>query len=232
MKNFSIILAFLLITQFSLAQSGKNFIDQPYVEVNGYSETEIIPDEIYLRIELNENDKNGRSSIEQQENSMLAKLDQLGINLDKDLSILHFSGFYRKKFLASNEVKKRKSYQLIVHDGKTMGEVFRALDDLDVSNFYIIRTSHSQLEELKSQNKVEALLVAKHKAAKFAGALEQELGKAIYINENSNSNNVNPTVYREYSKSSDAIASGAVIANLSLKPIKLTSTILARFQLN
>jgi uncharacterized protein YggE len=232
MKNITSILAILLITQVTLAQNGKNFIDQPYIEVNGFSETEIIPDEIYLRIELNENDKNGRRSIEQQENNMLAKLRQLGIDLDKDLSVLNFSGFFRKKFLANNEVKKRKSYQLIVHDGKTMGEVFRTLDDLDVSNFYIMRTSHSKMEVLKQENKIEALLVAKQKASNYAQALEQDLGKAIFVSENQNSYNTNPNVYREYSKSYDAVAAVETIQNLSLKPIKLTSTILARFQLN
>lgn len=232
MKNITSILVILLITHVTLAQNGKNFIDQPYIEVTGFAETEIIPDEIYLRIELNENDKNGRRSIEQQENYMLAKLRQLGIDLDKDLSVLNFSGFFRKKFLANNEVKKRKSYQLIVHNGKTMGEVFRTLDDLDVSNFYIIRTSHSNMEVLKQENKIEALLVAKQKASNYAQALEQDLGKAIFVSENQNSYNTSPNVYREYSKSYDAVAAVETIQNLSLKPIKLTSTILARFQLN
>ena len=232
MKNITTLLGFLLIANFVLGQNGqKNFIDQPYIEVSGFAETEITPDEIYLRIELSENDKGNRRRIEQQENNMLSKLRQLRIDIDKDLSVLNFSGFYRKKFLASNEVKKRKSYQLIVHDGKTMGEVFRALDNMDVSNFYILKTSHSKIEELKEENKVKALLQAKAKSESYAKALNQSIGKALYIQETSNNNYYRTVGYADLeemvvSKSSEPIA------NLSLKPIKLTSNVLARFQLN
>ena len=60
-----------LITSFSFSQiGGKNFIDQPYIEVTGTIETEISPNEIYLNIVLNENNNKGKLSIEDQENQM------------------------------------------------------------------------------------------------------------------------------------------------------------------
>ena len=132
------ILTFLLFTTISFSQSGqKNFIDQPYIEVTGQVETEITPNEIYLRIVLNENDKKGRVSIEKQENKMLVKLKTLNLNLDKNLTVLDFNGFYQKKFLANNEVSKKKTYQLIVNNGKMLGEVYRILDKIDISNISI-----------------------------------------------------------------------------------------------
>lgn len=89
----------LLFSTFSFSQSGqKNFIDQPYIEVTGTVETEIIPNEIYLRITLDENDKKGRISVEKQENQMLLKLRALNIDLKKNLSVLNFDGYYKKSF--------------------------------------------------------------------------------------------------------------------------------------
>ena len=64
MKNITALLSLLSITAITFGQNGqKNFIDQPYIEVSGFAETEIIPDEIYLRIELSENDKGNRQTI-------------------------------------------------------------------------------------------------------------------------------------------------------------------------
>jgi len=170
---FKLFTLFFLTYSLGTAQNGKNFIDQPYMEVTGKSKMEIIPDEIYVRIELNENDKKGRVSIEKQENKMINKLKKLNIDLNEDLSVISFSGYYKRKFLAENGITKRKSYQLVVHSGKMLGEVFQSLDEIDISSFYIMRTSHSNIEELKEKNKVDALTKAKKKAAAFAVALKR-----------------------------------------------------------
>ncbi len=231
------ILTFLLISFLSFSQNGqKNFIDQPYIEVTGQVETKITPNEIYLRIVLNENDKKGRISIEKQENQMLSKLKSLNINLDENLSVLDFDGYYRKKFLSENQVSKKKTYQLIVNDGKTLGEVFLSLDEIDISNISIQKVEHSDIESLKSENKIKALKQAKEKASNYAIAINQTIGKALYVQEVQNynnyryqTNNLDDVVFREAislkQKEED-------ITDLKIKPIILKSTILARFSLN
>ena len=155
--SLNTIIALLLFTGISFAQSTKNFIDQPYIEVTGQFETEIIPNEIYLRIDLDENDKKGRVSIEQQENQMITILKSLKINLDKNFSILDFNGYYKRKFLADDKVTKKKSYELIINDGETLGKIYQALDRIDVSNIYIIKTSHSDIEKIRRDTKLKAL---------------------------------------------------------------------------
>ena len=237
MKTTLNLIALVLFTTMVSAQIGtKNFIDQPYIEVTGQSEKEITPNEIYLKIVLDEQDKKGKISIEKQENQMLAKLKSLNIDLDKNLTVLDFDGFYKRKFLGSNEVTKKKSYQLIVNDGKTLGEVYRALDAIDVSNIDIVKVSHSDLESLKRANKLEALKAAKDKASDYAEAIDQSIGHALFIQEVNNYNNyrydsntLNEVVVTAYgTKASKA----EEIVDLNIKPIILKSTILARFTLN
>ena len=222
---------FLLFSSFSFSQSGqKNFIDQPYIEVTGTFETEIIPNEIYLKITLDENDKKGRISVEKQENQMLSKLRALNIDLKKNLSVLDFDGYYKKMFLATNEVVKIKSYQLMVTDGKTLGEVYRALDEIDISNISIIRVSHSEIEKYKRETKLKALNVAKEKANDYAAAIGQTIGKALFIRENQNNSYANTSnlLIRGYASESKKDK----IENLNFKVITLTASVMARFILN
>ncbi len=222
---------FLLFSSFSFSQSGqKNFIDQPYIEVTGTFETEIIPNEIYLKITLDENDKKGRISVEKQENQMLSKLRALNIDLKKNLSVLDFDGYYKKMFLATNEVVKIKRYQLMVTDGKTLGEVYRALDEIDISNISIIRVSHSEIEKYKRETKLKALNVAKEKANDYAAAIGQTIGKALFIRENQNNSYANTSnlLIRGYASESKKDK----IENLNFKVITLTASVMARFILN
>lgn len=183
---YTLIAAFLLYG-FTYAQSGtKNFIDQPYIEVTGHAEMEITPDEIYLRIILNENDKKGRISIEKQENQLLAKLRQCDIDIDKQLTVEDFDGNYKRKFLAANELTKIKRYQLLVYDGETLAKVYQELDKIDVSNISIIKVDHSEIEKFKRETKLKALKIAKQKASDYAQVIDQSIGKALYIQESSN----------------------------------------------
>lgn len=221
----------LLISGFTFAQSGtKNFIDQPYIEVSGQAEMEITPDEIYLRIVLNENDKKGRISIEKQENQMLVKLRNCDIDIDKQLSVEDFDGFYKRKFLGTNELTKVKRYQLLVYDGETLAKVYQELDKIDISNISIIRVDHSKMDELKRETKLNALKIAKKKANDYAEAIEQNIGKALFIQENSNQYQSSNVIFASNSsvKRYDNMES---INDIDVKKIVISERVLAKFTL-
>lgn len=236
----TLLYASILTTTMTFSQNGeKNFIDQPYIEVTGEIETEIIPNEIYLNITLNENDKKGKLSVEEHENQMIALLKSLKIDLEKNFSILDFDGFYQRKFLADNVVTKIKRYELIVNDGKTLGMVYEALDRIDISNITIAKTNHSDIENIKRDTKLKALEIAKEKASDYAKTIDQTLGKALYIQEINNDmiNNLQGTangiMLRGLSSSYTSTGAGYVKhENLNFKPILVKATVLSRFALN
>ena len=58
MKKLMVSVAAVLLAGSLFAQE-KNYIDQPYIEVTGKAEMEVVPDEIYLRIVINEKDNKG-----------------------------------------------------------------------------------------------------------------------------------------------------------------------------
>lgn len=65
----------------------KNFIDQPYIEVSGASDSLVTPDEIYIQINVSEKDTRNKVSLETLENQMVDALKSLGIDVEKDLVI-------------------------------------------------------------------------------------------------------------------------------------------------
>lgn len=226
------LLFFYSISSFSQVGQ-KNFIDQPYIDVSGQFETEVIPNEIYLNIILNENDKKGKITIEKQETQMIIALKKLNIDIDKNLSIQDFDGSFKKYFLTSNKVTKIKKYQLLVGDGKLVGEVFRALTELNISDIYIEKVSHSEIEKFKRETKIKALQVAKEKASEYANAIDQTIGKAIYIQEsysNTFTNGANTVQIIGYA--SIAVSEEDKITNLNFQTIKLSATVQTKFILN
>lgn len=230
-KTFLIIL--FLNTTISFTQNGsKNFIDQPFIEVTGTFETEITPNEIYVNILLNEDDKKGKISIEAQENQMISILKTLGIDIDIQFSILDYNGYYERKFLSSNEVFKSKKYQLIVDTGECLGKVYEALDEIDISNISITKTSHTDIENIRRQTKLKALKTAKEKANDYANAIDQNIGKALFIQEqNTNINTLNGYANGIQVQGYRAESSKIKIQDLNIKSIIVSETVLAKFTL-
>lgn len=216
---------------FMIAQSGKNFIDQNYIEITGTAETLVTPNEIYVAITLTE--KNHKKTIEEQEQLLLANLKSLGIDTDKEVSVSNFQGMYTKRFLKRNEVEKIKKYQLIVHDGETLSKTFNVLDRLNITNVNVAKVSHSDLEKIRRETKIKSLVVAKEKAKEYAAAIDQEIGRALFIKEQEPSNvNYNNIAIRGMNSSrSYKQNSVPAIENLTFKKISITATVLTKFEL-
>lgn len=223
----------VLINYSSYCQQGpKNFIDQPYIEVTGKAETEIIPNEIYLKIILNENDSKGKVSIETQEQQLLSVLKTLGVDIEDHLSVEDFDGYYKRRFLSDNDLMKIKVYELLVCDGKTLNAVYYQLDKIDVSNISIARVSHSDIVNLRRETKLKALKEAKEKALEYAMAIDQSIGNALFIQESNNNDlpsnalhgaNILTTGYgREKIRE-------AQFPSLQISKIIISETVLAKF---
>ena len=177
----------ILLTTFSLtcfSQTGtKNFIDQNYIEVTGKAEMEIVPNEIYLKILINEKDFKGNKSLDEIEKSMTDKLSKIGIDISKKLAIKDMTSNFRNYWLRNSSINSIKEYQLVVENAKMTGQVFQGLESIGISNISIERIEHSDIQKFRTEVKINAIKAAKRKATFMANAIDQEIGKAIYIQE-------------------------------------------------
>ena len=230
MKNVLLIIVGMSTLLCAYAQGPKNFIDQPYIEVTGTAKMQVIPDEIYISIEIDENDNKGKQAVEDLEKKMMSALGKVGVDVKKDLSIVDFSSNFKSYWYKKSGIRNNKKYQVVVNSGKMAGKVFLAMEEIGISNLSIVKTDHSKIEEYRQEVKVKAMKAARKKAGNLAEAIEQKAGKAIFIQER----NVRP--YSRAKMSNEVFmvkAQGAdkEIADIDFEFIELEYEIFARFVL-
>lgn len=227
---------FVLISTGILAQSGdKNFIDQNYIEVIGKSEMEIIPDMIYLKVLLNEKDTKNKISVPDLEAKMIDKLIGIGIDISKDLLIKDISSNFKYYLLTRNEILLSKEYQILVHDGKTAGQVFLELEKIGISNVSIDHLENSNIVQFRKDVKVNAIKAAKEKAESLTLALNQSIGRALFIQELENNLNIagnsNSIMIRGVSSKIYGSNAPSPALDFDFEKIKIEYSILCRFEL-
>lgn len=225
----------LLSASILMAQTGeKNFIDQNYIEVTGKAEMEITPDEIFIRIQIREADYKGKKLAEM-EKAMSDKLTELGIDISNDLKIKDLLSGFQNYWLIKDEVSLTKEYQLLVHDAATAGKVFLELQKLNISRLSIVRVDNSKITDYRKEVKIAAIKAAREKAKALAMAVNQDIGRAIYIQE------IEPAIGMYRSKAEGFYAKGvsntilseadASESNAEFEKIHLEYSMIVRFEL-
>ena len=182
MKKIALFHILLFLSGICLAQT-KNFIDQPYLETSARVDTLVTPDRIYLKITLQESDTKGRTSLEKLEQRMADRLQDLGIDLEKQLTVSDLSSDFGKYFLRKQEVLKEKTFTLLLYDAPTAGRVLYELEQIGISNVRLQKTEYAQLDLLKDTLKARAVKRAQQQGRIMTQALGQSLGKALYISD-------------------------------------------------
>ncbi len=183
MKHLTIILLLFFPFTIGFTQNTNNGTETPYVEVTGTAEKEVIPDEIYLRINLKERLK-GKTviTVEKQELDLKAAINRLGISLD-NLTLADASAGYIKIRWKKKGVISQKDYQLKLGTAEEASNVFEALDELKIQDASIHKVDHSKMDSLHKVMRIEATKAAKEKAGYLLEALDQTLGKPLVVRE-------------------------------------------------
>lgn len=202
-----------------------------YIQVNGRAEKEVVPDEFYLQIVINERDSKGKISIENQQRDMIAALKRLGIVTDRQLTVSNVSSSYFKK----NTSLAAAKYQLKLNSAAQMAAAWQTLTDLGISDLSLLKVGRSDLESLKQEVRREAIVNARECAEELAGAIGQQVGKCFTIIDYNN--DVMPTfynnsaVFRAKGMLDAAIEEADAEEPLDFKTIKLSYNVQAKFVL-
>lgn len=187
MKYSLIATLFFLFALSTRAQTVPN----PYpktINVTGSAELEVVPDEIYVQVELKEYEKKGggKISIEKIRQDFLANARKIGIH-DTLISIAAYDSYNANPWLRKKKKKEELfatiSYQLKLNSSRQLDALVDALDDEATANFFIQRTSHSKLADYRRQLKIEAVKAAREKAGYLAEAIGEQVGVAVTIQE-------------------------------------------------
>ena len=234
-KSFLIFVMFFVWNLFS---AQREFLDQPYIEVEAEADTLVVPDRIYVSITLNEADSKNKKSVEEQEKQLETILKKLKINTDKDLSVLGYSSDFKKYFLKGQNILKTKKYSLLVRDAYTLGNVIISLEEAGISNTEVEKVEYSKSKELLLELKSEAVKRSRITADKLVKPLNQKAGKALYISDTNyggigdyelTTNEIFSLQEMDYKKES---ASEEFLRKLDFQKIKFSTTVYVKYQLD
>lgn len=208
---------------------------EPAIEVTGFAEREIVPDEIYIAIHLVERtEERTKLTIEKQETDLKKAIQGLGISLE-NLSLSDADASYVKVKWNTKEVITRKNYVLKVSSAVEVGKVYEQLERLGIQGAYIARVDHSKLEQFKKDIQVDAIKNAKEKADYLLAALGEKTGRPLIVNENFNTYQPVYTMdhtqgnYKMLGSVSESVSDG--MPELSFQKIKLQATIYVKFEI-
>ena len=181
-----VILCTLSVKSFSQMET----IKQKTINVSGSAEMEVVPDEIFVNVQLREYDKKGIGKVDIEEIKKGFLKAALGIGIkEADISLQNYQGYdqnywwIRKNKKKNPDMKAAITYQIKLSTTKRMDELVQQLDDEATENFFIERVSHSKLQEYKKQLKIQAIQAAKEKATYLAEAINEKAGEALTIND-------------------------------------------------
>jgi len=139
---------------------------------------------------------------------------------------------YVKVSWQKRDVLTKKDYQLKVGNATTVGKVFQELED-----GYIDHVSHSSIDSLGKQVRIEAIKAAKDKSDYLLNAIGQETGKALIVSESENSTIIRQDIARMPNRTLSAISGVTLYESLDKIPeiefqkIKLRYSIYTKFSI-
>lgn len=239
MKRFftGIAVIFSLLGTHAISQET---VKQKTINVSGMAEMEVVPDEIYVQVELREYDKKGgpKVDIDAIKNDFLKAALSTGIP-ETDISVQGYQGWdgnlwiYRRNKKKNPDLKASITYQVKLSTTKKMDELVQKLDDEATQNFFISKVSHSKLQQFKKELKIQAVKAAKEKATYLADAINEKAGEAITINEPNEINGFPQPMYANRMMKADAGYAGGneQLPNIDFKKIKLQFEVNVTFAL-
>jgi uncharacterized protein YggE len=187
MKRLFIVLS-CLVCLYSKAQQPINPFPKT-INVNGSAEMEVIPDEIYVQIDLKEYQKRGdKIPLDQIKSEFLQNVRSVGIP-DSAVTIASYEGFNGYPWWRKTRKDKAAdlyasiAYQVKLNNSYKVDELVRILDDDATINFQVVRTSHSRINEWRKQLKIQAIKAAREKAEYLSAAINEKVGEAVTITE-------------------------------------------------
>ena len=219
----------LLMSVIAFSASAQTTEMIPTVAVNGQSQIRVLPDEIYLSIRLDESDTKGRLPIEAQRRKMFSALKRAGVDAEKQLSVQDMSSSYFRR----SRSLEATLYELKLSSAEAVRKVFDELDTVGITNVNVSRTSHSNMEGLRSEARQKAIQNAQQRARELAEAIGQSIGACYEISDYTTS--VQP-VYRKNMLMATATAMDTVAAetepDVQFEQIEISYSVSAKFYLN
>lgn len=205
------------------------------IEVTGSAEMEVVPDEVYVAITLQEyrDKQKEKVSIDEISKNFLSICEKAGITKDR-IEVQNMSGFdqtdwwYRKRKKEQPDLMQSTTYIIKFSNPAEIDKLVNKLDDNATNNVYLQRVSNTKETEYRKQLKIQALQNAKEKARYLLDGVGEKVGGLLYVQEIEQGQ---VPMYKNYGMLSNSMRAEDTSANegLNFKKIKYRYEMEAHF---
>lgn len=221
----------LLVVALGFGFIGTAAAQTPYVEVRGNASTTVAPNKIEVVVKLNEEQSKGRVKLATLERQFATALRACGISAKDDVSVISQSS-------VGNKAKSSylfKNYLVTLATAEELATFFDELKKNEINSAFVQRVVNTEVDEIRSELRIEAMKNARAKAEELSAALGQGIGVAIQITDYSSGGDAVAYTGGGIMMRSNAYMDSAESAELSsevdFKPIEVEQSVSVRFEL-
>lgn len=223
---------FLLLTIFVINMNAQDTKFTPHIAVTGEGKVTVQPDQAVINFGVQNTGKDAAEVKKMNDETVdkvmkfIKKFGILSTDVQTTNVSLHKSYDYEKK---KNNFQASQSITITLKELKKYDELMMGLVDNGINNISNVEFKSSKIEEHKVTARKQAILDAKKKAEDFATALNQKVGKAIVITDNSQPI-YQPPMYRNMMMKAEAMDTSQ--ETLAIGQIEITTNVSVTFQLD
>lgn len=222
---------FLVLTIFATNMNAQDTKFTPHIAVTGEGKVTVQPDQAVINFGVLNTGKDA-AEVKKMNDETIDKvmkfIKKFGIpstDVQTTNVSLHKSYDYEKK---KHNYQASQSITITLKELKKYDELMMGLVDNGINNISNVEFKSSKLEEHKVTARRQAILDAKKKAEDFATALNQKVGKAVVITDNSQPI-YQPPMYKSVNFARDESSSNETLA---VGQIEITTNVNVTFQLD
>lgn len=231
MKRLSMLCALLVVAMSASAQYLPSSATEPSVDVMGYASREVMPDKFVVTITTQERENRGKQSLQEQEREIFKVLQQVGIDAKTSLKLKNNYSTNQRRSTA----QEFRVYELTLSGSETLNKAFAALDTLNLWSVELSSAVCSSVDDIRRELRAEAMRDAKQRAEDLSGAIDQQIGECIYIQDESSGGDVRfyaqkarAMVTESYEDSANAIPEPSAV---EFRSQTISHRVTARFRL-
>lgn len=236
MSNITLTLLAMVLTGKAWAQEERSARPGEVIrkiEVHGHAEREITPNEIYFTITLKEYQASDHQKvpIDQLEKDLYEAIRKMDISEEDfqvmDVASYNYDWYRRGKKQEREDFQAAKQYRITFEDLNEINQLFEYVDPKGIQSTNISGYSHSDLEQMTRELKIEALRDARSKAEALLGGIDESLGEVIEVQEINN--DYQPPVL--YARSMEMAQSDEAQPEINFKKITLKAQVRTVFRI-
>ncbi len=222
---------FLLLTIFATTMNAQESKFTPHIAVTGEGKVTVQPDQAVINFGVQNTGKEAaevKKMNDETVDKVMKFIKKFGIpstDVQTTNVSLHKSYDYEKK---KHNFQASQSITITLKELKKYDELMMGLVDNGINNISNVEFKSSKIEEHKVTARKQAILDSKKKAEDFATALNQKVGKAIVITDNSQPI-YQPPMYRNVMMKAEAM--DAPQETLAIGEIEIMTNVSVTFQL-